>query len=115
MSPAEANLSKVIGVTLVLDAVYENVLVTVKILLITDCNLTASIVEDCVIVTAPLTMLMLLPRATAASRVDALEIVNAWLYTLLVESNSSTSASIASISACRVATAEAVDARAREA
>jgi hypothetical protein len=36
-------------------------------------------------------------------------------YTLLVASNSSTSASIASISACRVATAEAVDARAREA
>jgi hypothetical protein len=99
----------------VLAAVYVKLLVTVKILLITDCSLVASIVEDCVIVTVPLTMLMLAPRATAASRLDALEIVKDWLYTLLVASNSSTSASIASISACRVATAEAVDARAREA
>ena len=60
-------------------------------------------------------MLMLLPRATAASSVDALEIVKDWLYTLLVASNSSTSASIASISACKAATAAAVAAVAREA
>ena len=32
-----------------------------------------------VIVTEPFTMLMLPPRATAASRVDALEIVRFWL------------------------------------
>jgi hypothetical protein len=60
-------------------------------------------------------MFRLLPKATAASKVDALEITKLVLYTLLVASNSSTSASIASSSVCNAATAEAVAAVAREA
>ena len=59
-------------------------------------------------------MFRLLPNAKAASNVEALEIVRFWLYTLLVASNSSTSASIASSSVCNAATAEAVAAVARD-